>query len=169
MKPGIVNQSNMTALAPSPNVVARMVYIRRVARVLDAAIPIPGTRYSFGIDAIVGLVPGLGDAVGVVFSSVILYQAYRLGASKRLLTRMLYNIGVDGILGAVPLLGDWHDLVWKANVKNVDLVERHIQHPDKTARASGWFLLAVLGAVLVMGLAAIWIAVLVLRWFFGLF
>ncbi len=158
----------MTEPAPSPNVVARMEHIRRVARVLDAAIPIPGTSYRFGIDAVIGLVPGLGDAVGVVFASVILYQAYRLGASKRLLTRMLYNIGVDGLLGAIPLLGDWHDLVWKANVKNADLVARHVQQPDQTARASGWFLMAVLGAVLAMGLAAIWIAVWVVRWFLGL-
>jgi hypothetical protein len=137
--------------------------------VLDAAIPIPGTKYSFGIDAVIGLVPGLGDAVGVVFASVIMYQAFRLGASKRLLTRMLYNVGVDGILGAIPLLGDWHDVVWKANLKNVDLLERHLQQPDETARASGWFLMVVLGAVVGMGVAAIFVAVWAIQWLLGLF
>ncbi len=159
----------MTAPQIPATAVVRIERIRRAAHVLDAAIPIPGTKYSFGIDAIIGLVPGLGDAVGVVFASLILYQSFRLGASKRLLTRMLYNVGVDGLLGAVPLLGDWHDVVWKANVKNADLLERHIQHPDETARASGWFLVVVLGVVVAMGLAAIGIAVWVLRWFFGLF
>ncbi len=149
--------------------VVRIERIRQAARVLDSAIPIPGTKYSFGIDAVIGLVPGLGDAVGVLFASVILFQAFRLGASKRLLTRMLYNVGVDGLLGAIPLLGDWHDVVWKANVKNVDLLERHLQQPDETARASGWFLLVVLGAVVGMGVAAIFIAVWTIRWLLGLF
>jgi hypothetical protein len=157
-----------TSETPAPALV-RIERIRQAATVLDAAIPIPGTKYSFGIDAVIGLVPGLGDAVGVVFASMILYQAFRLGASKRLLTRMLYNVGVDGILGAIPLLGDWHDVVWKANVKNVDLLERQLQHPDKTARASGWFLLIVLGAVVGMGVAAIFIAVWAIRWLLGLF
>jgi hypothetical protein len=82
---------------------------------------------------------------------------------------MLYNVGVDGLLGAIPLLGDWHDVVWKANVKNVDLLERHLQQPDETARASGWFLLVVLGAVVGMGVAAIFIAVWAIRWLLGLF
>ena len=149
--------------------VVRIDRIRQAARVLDSAIPIPGTKYSFGIDAVIGLIPGLGDAVGVVFASVIMYQAFRLGASKRLLTRMLYNVGIDGILGAIPLLGDWHDVVWKANMKNVGLLEQHLQHPDETARASGWFLLVVLGAVVGMGVAAIFVAVWTIRWLLGLF
>jgi len=85
----------MTKPETPATAVVRIDRIRQAARVLDSAIPIPGTKYSFGIDAVIGLVPGLGDAVGVVFASVILYQAFRLGASKRLLTRMLYNIGVD--------------------------------------------------------------------------
>lgn len=159
----------MTTSQPSATAVARIETIRRAARVLDAAIPLPGTKYRFGIDAVIGLVPGLGDAVGVVFASVILYQAFRLGASKRLLTRMLYNVGIDGLLGAVPLLGDWHDLVWKANVKNATLLERHFEQPDQTARASGWFLLSVLGAVAAMGVASIMIAVWVVRWMLRLF
>ncbi len=145
----------MTTHETPGTAVVRIERIRRAAKVLDAAIPIPGTKYSFGIDAVIGLIPGLGDAVGVVFASVILYQAFRLGASKRLLTRMLYNVGVDGILGAIPLLGDWHDVVWKANLKNVDLLEHHLQQPDETARASGWFLVVVLGAVVGMGVAAV--------------
>ncbi len=101
----------MTRPETRATAVVRIDRIRQAARVLDAAIPIPGTKYSFGIDAVIGLVPGLGDAVGVLFASVILFQAFRLGASKRLLTRMLYNVGVDGLLGAIPLLGDWHDVV----------------------------------------------------------
>ena len=136
---------------------------------LDAAIPIPGTKLRFGIDAVIGLVPGLGDAVGAAFASLILLQAFRMGASKRLLARMLYNVGLDGLLGAVPLVGDWHDLVWKANLKNTDLLERQMRDPQETARASGWFLALVLGGVIGIAVLSIAVAVWVLRWFIGLF
>jgi len=135
---------------------------------LDDAIPVPGTKLRFGIDAVIGLVPGLGDAVGAAFATMILVQAYRLGASKRLLTRMLYNIGLDGLLGAVPLVGDWHDLVFKANLKNTDLLERQVRDPEKTARASGWFLAFILGSVFGIAVLSIAVAVWVLKWFIGL-
>ena len=137
----------------------RLDQVKRYARLLDASIPVPGTKLTFGIDAVIGLVPGFGDAVGIGFSTYILWQAFRVGASKRLLTRMLYNVSVDGILGAVPVLGDWHDLVWKANIKNAQLLERQVLDPEKTGRASGWFLAAVLGSLMAIGIAAMVLAV----------
>ena len=152
---------------PSGDAVARLDRVQSFARLLDASIPIPGTRLSFGIDAVIGLVPGLGDAVGVAFSTVILWQGFQMGASKRLLTRMLYNVGVDGLLGAIPLLGDWHDLVWKANIKNAELLKRQVEDPEKTAKASGWFLLAVLGVVSAIGIGAIVLAIWIIRLLLG--
>jgi hypothetical protein len=137
----------------------RLDQVKRYARLLDASIPVPGTKLTFGIDAVIGLVPGFGDAVGVGFSTYIIWQAFKVGASKRLLTRMLYNVSVDGILGAVPVLGDWHDLVWKANIKNAQLLERQVLDPEKTTRASGWFLAAVLGSLMAIGIAAMVLAV----------
>jgi hypothetical protein len=120
---------------------------------------VPGTKLTFGIDALIGIVPGFGDAVGVGFSTYILWQAFSVGASKRLLSRMLYNVGIDGILGAVPVLGDWHDLVWKANIKNAQLLEQQVLDPEKTARASGWFLLMIVGTLMAIGIAAMVLAV----------
>jgi hypothetical protein len=142
--------------------------IRRGAQLLDSAIPVPGTSLRFGIDAVIGIVPGLGDAVGAVFASMILFKAYRLGAGWRLLLRMFSNITIDGLLGAVPLLGDWHDLVWKANLKNTALLERHLVDPATTARASGWFLALLLGGVLAIAAASVLVALWVLRWLVGL-
>jgi len=146
----------------------RLGQVQRFARLLDASIPVPGTKLTFGIDAVIGLVPGFGDAVGVGFSTYILWQAFRVGASKRLLTRMLYNVSVDGLLGAIPLLGDWHDLVWKANVKNAQLLERQVLDPEMTARASGWFLVTVMGTLMAIGLLTMVLAVWTVRKLIGL-
>ena len=146
----------------------RLGQVQRYARLLDASIPVPGTKLTFGIDAVIGLVPGFGDAVGVGFSTYILWQAFRVGASKRLLTRMLYNVGVDGLLGVIPLLGDWHDLVWKANVKNAQLLERQVLDPEKTARATGWFLVTIMGSVMAIGLVTMVVAVWTVRKLIGL-
>lgn len=153
---------------PTDQALARLDQVKRYARLLDAAIPVPGTKLTFGIDALIGLVPGFGDALGIGFSSYIVWQAFRAGSSKRLLTRMLYNVAVDGLLGAVPLLGDWHDFVWKANIKNARLLERQVLDPAKTARASGWFLVAVLGSLMMIGIAAMVLAIWTIRTLIGL-
>ena len=91
---------------------------------LDSAFRIPVLGYRVGWDAIIGLVPGLGDAVGMLFSGYIVFEAARLGAPKSVLARMVYNVALEVIIGALPLIGDLFDAVWKANVRNVRLLER---------------------------------------------
>ncbi len=122
----------------------RLIRVKRLARLLDAAVGVPGTRIRFGLDALIGLVPGLGDAIATAMSGYILVEAARAGASKRLLLRMLYNIGIDTVAGAVPLLGDLMDVFWKSNDRNVRLLEHHIHDPDGTRAATGWFFLSIL-------------------------
>jgi len=92
---------------------------------MDEKFQVPGTRLRFGWDAIMGLIPGIGDALGSVASLVIVHHAWRLGMPSFLLLRMLGNIGIDLILGIVPVAGDAFDLAWKANRKNVRLLERY--------------------------------------------
>ncbi|HEX6296554.1 MAG TPA: DUF4112 domain-containing protein [Burkholderiales bacterium] len=96
--------------------------LRRLAWLLDSSIRIPGTRWSVGIDALIGLVPVLGDAAGVILSSYIVYQAARMGASKGVLARMVLNIAVEGLVGAVPIIGDLFDAGFKANQRNIRLL-----------------------------------------------
>lgn len=96
--------------------------LRRLAWLLDSSIRIPGTRWSVGIDALIGLVPVLGDAAGVILSSYIVYQAARMGASKGVLARMVLNIAVEGLVGAVPIIGDLFDAGFKANQRNMRLL-----------------------------------------------
>jgi hypothetical protein len=125
-----------------------------MTRLLDSAIRVPGTRYRFGIDAIIGLVPGIGDAIGAIISAFIVFQAARLGASTSTVIRMMGNVALDTIVGEIPLLGDLFDAGWKANVRNMALLEAHLQRPVSTARASRRVLL-LLGIGLLMLLAGV--------------
>jgi hypothetical protein len=128
--------------------------LRTMARLLDNAIPIPGTRYRFGFDAVIGLVPGIGDAIGAIFSAYIVLQAARLGASRPTLIRMMGNVALDTIVGEIPLLGDLFDAGWKANIRNMALLEAHLQRPVSTERGSRKVLF-VLGAGLLLLLAGV--------------
>ncbi|HYL31329.1 MAG TPA: DUF4112 domain-containing protein [Gemmatimonadales bacterium] len=131
----------------------RLERVERLATLLDNAIPIPGTRFRIGLDPLLGLLPGLGDALGALASAWILVEAARLGASRTVLARMLYNIAVDTLIGAVPGAGDLFDFVWKSDAKNVALLRRHLEQPDVVHRASRRLLLAVL--VLIAGAAVV--------------
>jgi Domain of unknown function (DUF4112) len=142
-------QSAVRARAPS-----QVERLRTMTRLLDSAIRVPGTRYRFGIDAIIGLVPGIGDAIGAIFSAFIVFQAARLGVSTSTLIRMMGNVALDTIVGEIPLLGDLFDAGWKANVRNMALLEAHLQRPVSTARGSRRVLL-LLGIGLLMLLAGV--------------
>jgi len=123
--------------------------LRTVSRLLDSAFVIPGTRYRFGFDALIGLVPGLGDAVSAIFSGYIILQASRLGAPKSVVTRMIGNVALDTLVGWVPVLGDLFDVAWKSNLRNMALLETHLQQPA-AARAGSRKALVLLGGVLLL-------------------
>ena len=135
----------------------RLARLRAFARLLDSAILIPGTRFRIGIDALVGLVPGFGDVVGAVLSGYIIVAAARLGVPAAVVGRMLLNLAVDALVGAVPVLGDLFDFAWKANDRNMALVERAIVRPGRERAVSLALLAGAAGVVvaIVVGLAAI--------------
>ena len=130
-----------------------------LARALDSAVRVPGTNIRFGLDAVIGLVPGVGDLAGAAIAGYIVLAAARQGASAALLARMLLNVAIDTVVGSVPVLGDLFDVAWRANTKNVALLERHVADPHGTRAASG----AVVAAVL-LGLALLLGAGLVAAW-----
>lgn len=143
--------------------------LRQLAWLFDSSIAIPGTRFTVGLDALIGLIPVLGDLIGVALSSFILAEANRLGAPKSVLWRMAGNVSLEGLVGMVPFAGDVVDAAFKANQRNVRLLDAWYQSPGKTERASRWFgVLLVAGAVLLLGLS-IYTGFLVLRWVVGLF
>lgn len=133
--------------------------LKRLAWLLDSSIPVPGLNFRVGLDAVLGLIPGFGDAAGVLLSSYIVHEAWRLGAPKSVLLRMWLNVIVEGVVGAVPILGDLFDAAWKANQRNVALLEAHVQEPRRTGRTS-----RALIAVLILTVVLIAAGAIVLGW-----
>lgn len=101
--------------------------IERLSRLLDNAYRIPFTRWRFGLDPLLGLVPGVGDTLTALLSLYIVHQAWQLGAPVRLVVRMTGNVAFDWLAGSIPVLGDCFDVAWKANLRNVALLHRHLQ------------------------------------------
>ena len=113
-----------------------MARLDALAMLLDSAIRIPGTKIVMGLDALLGLVPVIGDAISGLISSYIIFEARRLGAPRWLIARMAANTTLDTILGSIPILGDVFDLAYKANLKNVNLLKRHAEkHSHRYGRA----------------------------------
>ena len=113
-----------------------------MSRMLDSAVQIPGTSIRFGLDPILGLVPGLGDLVSPLFTIGLLWHAHDLGLPRVVQMRMIFNVGIDTLVGMVPLLGDLFDFAWKANDKNMALLERDAQEEHR-ASASDWAFVVV--------------------------
>lgn len=140
----------------------------RLAWLLDSSIPVPGTRFTIGLDALLGLFPFLGDFIGVMVSSYIFSEAARLGAPKTVLMRMAFNIGIEGVVGVIPLVGDAFDAVWKSNQRNVRLLNTWLDRPARAERSNRLFGLALILAVAAF-LVLIGVAMfLLLRWIIGL-
>ena len=96
--------------------------LAKLEHLFDRAYRLPGTDFRFGLDGILGLIPGIGDAGTAIVSSVIVADAYKSGARKRTLLKMAKNVGVDFLVGSIPLIGDLIDFGYKANTKNIKLL-----------------------------------------------
>lgn len=120
----------------------RLRRLERLTWLLDRAIPVG--RFRIGLDPIIGLLPGVGDAIGAVLSLYVLYEGARLGAPGHILVRMALNILIEAIIGVIPVLGDAFDFIWQANSRNMRLIRQH-HRPDWRPRP----------------LRAVWISVLV--------
>lgn len=110
---------------------ADTVDIEHLSRLLDSQYAIPGTNIRFGLDSIIGLIPGIGDAVTTAMGAYIIYRAHQLGAPKPLLARMVLNLTIDGVVGAIPIFGDLFDFAFRANLKNVRMLLRHLEQTGR--------------------------------------
>ena len=151
--------------APSPD--PRLARLRHLVRVWDEAVRVPGTRFAVGLDALVGLVPGLGDALGALVASSVLVAALRAGVPAAVAARMLLNIALDAAVGAIPVAGDLFDAGFRANARNLSLLEHWLAEPARAARGSsvalGVVAMGALTLVAAAAAAAVWIARAVLR------
>ncbi len=119
-----------------PNgVAATHARLAALARVMDSAIRVPGTNVTFGLDALLGLVPVLGNIATTLISSYLILEARRLGVSKFTLMRMMGNVGMDSVISAIPFAGNIGDVFFKANRRNLALLRRSLQpqEPPSTA------------------------------------
>ena len=147
----------------------RLATLRILARVMDDAFVIPGTKIRIGLDALLGLLPGIGDAATAVVAAYALLAAARVGAPPAIIARMGANVLVDALIGSIPVLGDLFDIGWKANRRNAILLERWLAQPAATAHGSRIYVAGV-ALALVLLLAAVvagilWLGGFVLRQF----
>jgi hypothetical protein len=149
--------------AHSADTNARMQRIRSLAWLLDNSIPLPG-GYRIGVDALIGLVPGLGDAVGALLSAYIINEARALGAPRSILMRMTGNVLLETIIGAIPFAGDLFDAAFKANSRNLALLAKYQLDPISARRSSRFFVVgfSLLLGLLVLAMVAIPILVVLL-------
>jgi hypothetical protein len=138
--------------------------VRRLAWLLDNSLPVPGTRWRIGLDPLLGLVPGLGDLIGAALSGWILLEGDRLGAGRATLLRMLWNVLVETIIGAIPVLGDLFDAGWKANAKNLALLERHLATPGGQRKRDRVFVGILVTGLLLGTAGAVGLGLLLVRW-----
>lgn len=127
----------------------------RFSRFTDSSIGLPFTRFKIGVEAIVGLIPGIGDAVGLAMAGYVLMEAQRAGASSDVKRRMLRNIGVDFVVGLIPVVGDAFDAVYKANTRNTRLLRDYLNAQlavEEPPRVFPWRILIGL-SVLFAGIA----------------
>lgn len=136
---------------------------RIAARVLDNAVRVPGTDIRFGLDPILGLVPGLGDVTGAAASAYTILLASRLGAPASVILRMVLNVGIDTLIGVVPMLGDLFDFGWKSNTRNVALLERYLESPRATRAASRSVVFGALATLFLVVAAGATLTVVVVR------
>lgn len=108
--------------------------LRRFAELLDSAFKVPGTNFEMGLEGLVGLIPGVGDFASAVVSLYVPFEAIRMGAPWAKIAQMMLNILIDALLGTVPVIGDFFDVVFKANNRNVRILEEHLgRSPEEPA------------------------------------
>ena len=120
-----------------PEIEASVARIEAIARLMDDMFEIPGTKVRVGLDAIIGLVPVVGDLFSQVISSYIIWEARQLGVSRFTMARMIGNTAVDTVVGLVPFAGDAFDVAFRANRKSLALLKAHLQKHGRVRRSGG--------------------------------
>ncbi|BAZ16437.1 hypothetical protein NIES4071_83140 [Calothrix sp. NIES-4071] len=145
---------------------AKLQSLRKLSDLWDRSLGVPGTSFKVGLESLVGLLPVGGDFIGILMSVYIVFQAIQFKLPKTVLAKMIFNIVIDGAVGSIPILGDIFDTTWKANTKNVNLLEAHVREPVKSRQKDEWFInivlvvlvLILIGIIALFGFG-IWLAV----------
>ena len=135
-----------------------------LSRYLDGLFRVPGTGWRFGLDALIGLIPNVGDTLTFLPSLYILFAGVRYGVPKITLLRMAFNLGLDYAVGSVPFIGDAFDFVWKANQQNMDLIRARASGHGKGKTSDYVFVFALIGLLLLTLIGSIFLSGYILWW-----
>ena len=154
---------NRPAIPIVPAADERLRWVERVARLMDSQFKLPGTRFRFGLDPLLGLIPIVGDLSTTAVSVALLLTMLRHGASGAVVVRMALNILIDTVVGGIPILGNIFDFAYKSNERNVALLRRHYAEGRHQGSGKGLVLLLLLGFLVVAGLV-VWGSVALISW-----
>lgn len=138
------------------------------ARLLDSKFKLPGTNFKFGIDPLIGLIPGLGDGVSLIFQLVLAFGLLKHGSSGRLRALLIINVLVDTLIGSIPVVGGVFDFFFKANQRNLRLVQEHIYEGKHQGSGKGVWIALLMLIILTLGLL-IYMIIWLIRWIVSLF
>lgn len=139
-----------TLITATPKELEQLEALKALAHVMDTAITIPGTNVRMGLDALLGLLPGIGDAISSAVGSYIILAAGKFGVPRPVIWRMVLNQTIDLVIGVIPFVGDLLDIGWKANVMNVALLEKSLNDPTAARRSSAGLLLSLVVLLLML-------------------
>ena len=128
----------------------KLIRLKLLSNRLDEIITIPGTKYKIGIDPIIGIIPVVGDLLGSIISIYIIYSGSKMGLSSRVVAKMGLNLGLDFVIGLTPFLGDILDMGWKANKRNVELIEKNIKQTSENSTLSNLIIATLTILILVI-------------------
>jgi hypothetical protein len=140
---------------------AKLRHLRKLSDLWDRSVGVPGTKFRVGLESLIGLLPIGGDVIGIILSIYILFQAIQFRLPLTILVRMLFNIILDGTVGSIPILGDLFDTTWKANTRNVNLLEAHLRDPVRSKQTNQWFLFLLLTVLIVVLVCFVAISIMV--------
>lgn len=152
---------------PAPSRDAAPADVELLAWLLDNSIPIPGTTWRIGLDALIGLVPGVGDVISGLVGVVVVGRAAQLGMPRVVLARMLVNVAIDFVFGSIPVAGDAFDAWYKAHARNVRLLRRHLLSPRASTAGDWAFFAVLLGAFALLVIGVVWVIGALLGAIFG--
>ncbi len=162
-----MSQPAQFASTIAPSKLSTLNRLRKFSRLLDNAIGIPGTKFRVGLDPILGLIPGGGDFLGTVLSAYLVIEAARLGLPKETLLKMVSNIVLESVVGTIPVVGDLFDVAWKANTKNFELVEAHLNIPQTVEKKNYWFIFLLLAGLFIFSIGILALSFFTLKLLIG--